>query len=555
MVQSMKNNEYWSKRLEELEKVQVLNETKYIKMLKEEYEKALTNITKEVNHWLVRFAVNNQISLKDAKKWLNTSELKELKWDVEEYIKYGEENAIDLIWEKELENASAKVHISRLEALQIQIKQELEKLSYREQQNTEEFIVNTYKDTYYKTAYELQTGHNIAFQVAVLDTESVKRVISKPWTTDGQTFSDRIWKNKKSLMNTLQTELTQSIIRGKAPDEMINKIAKQFNVSKNRAGTLVMTESAFFASSARKKCFHDLNVEKYEIVATLDSHTSDICRNLDGEVFDMKDYKEGVTAPPFHVRCRSTTAPYFDDEFEFGARAARNAGGKTYYVPSDMKYGEWYEKYVDYSNKKEYNELDIPKISKDIEPLLENYKLNHKVKKLFNNYLTEENVIIDNENSKPMYYSMDKNKIVINPKHNEFQYYDLQKGLTHEIIHMIDIRDNIKIKDIDGYIRRARLDILSNKDTYKTIFNNERYANNMELSDVFSAITENKIKGYYKHDNEYWLNSLNIEREIKANILTAYLTNNKDFMNTIKDIKSLKNLKDEVIKEYVKRIS
>ncbi|EQH66528.1 phage head morphogenesis, SPP1 gp7 family domain protein [Clostridioides difficile DA00273] len=71
-----------------------------------------------------------------------------------------------------------------------------------------------------------------------------------------------------------------------------------------------MTESAFFASASRKDCFNDLDVEKYEIIATLDLRTSNICRELDGKVFDMKDYQVGITAPPFHCRCRTTTAPF-----------------------------------------------------------------------------------------------------------------------------------------------------------------------------------------------------------------------------------------------------
>ena len=49
----------------------------------------------------------------------------------------------------------------------------------------------------------------------------------------------------------------------------------------------------------------------------------------------MKDYEAGVTVPPFHVYCRTTTVPYFDDEFNVGERAARDPEtGKTYYVPS-----------------------------------------------------------------------------------------------------------------------------------------------------------------------------------------------------------------------------
>lgn len=382
----MKNSEYWSKRLEELEKAQILSETKYTETLKEEYDKALNSINKEINSWLARFSINNQISLKDSKKWLNENELKELKWDIDEYIKYGQENGIHLIWKKELENASSKVHISRLEALKIQIQQEIEKLSYKEQNTTKDFIIESYKDTYYKLVYELQKGYNVGFQVAALDTNTIQKVISKPWTTDELTFSDRIWKNKQSLIDTLQKELTQSIIRGKAPDELIESISKKFGTSKSRASNLVMTESAFFASSARKKCFDDLWVEQYEIVATLDSHTSDTCRGLDGRIFDMADYKEGVTAPPFHVKCRTTTAPYFNDEFEFGERAARNTDGKTYYVPGNIKYADWKEKYVsgqERTDKEEKHKVDniINNMPKKVRELLNDTKFVEKSNK------------------------------------------------------------------------------------------------------------------------------------------------------------------------------
>ena len=113
-----------------------------------------------------------------------------------------------------------------------------------------------------------------------------------------------------------------------------------------------MTEEAYFSSVAQKDCFHDLGVEKYEIVATLDSHTSEVCQSMDGQVFLMKDYEAGVTAPPFHVYCRSATAPYFDDNFDqTGERAARGEDGKVYYVPDNMRYQEWYDTFVGGGNK------------------------------------------------------------------------------------------------------------------------------------------------------------------------------------------------------------
>ena len=79
----------------------------------------------------------------------------------------------------------------------------------------------------------------------------------------------------------------------------------------------------------------------------LDSHTSEICQEMDGKRFPMSQWEVGVTAPPFHVNCRSTTVPYDPDFDDSGMRSARGEDGKTYYVPSDMKYKDWKKAFVD----------------------------------------------------------------------------------------------------------------------------------------------------------------------------------------------------------------
>ena len=121
---------------------------------------------------------------------------------------------------------------------------------------------------------------------------------------------------------------------------------EKFDTKKHVAARLIRTESAAYQSKGRLQCYGDLDVEKYEIVSTLDIKTSHICRDLDGKVFNRKDYEIGVTANPFHPFCRSTTAPYFDDA-EDDVRAARdNLTGKTNYVPGDMNYNDWFKIYV-----------------------------------------------------------------------------------------------------------------------------------------------------------------------------------------------------------------
>lgn len=357
----MKHKDYWRKRFEQLEEAQNNKSVKYYLELEKQYKLAINSIEKDILAWYNRFAKNEGISLLEAKKLLNTRELEEFKWSVEEYIRHGKENAINQKWMKELENASARVHITRLEALKLQIQQQVEVLYGNELDGIDKLMRDIYTSGYYHTAFNVQQGVNVGWSLMSLDTNRINKVISKPWTSDGLNFSERIWgKHRPALVNELHTKLTQSIIRGENPKNLVNDFAKRFNVSKSQAKNLIMTESAFFASASRKDCFSDLDVEKYEIIATLDLRTSNICRELDGKIFDMKDYQVGITAPPFHCRCRTTTAPWFEDEE--GYRAARGEDGKTYYVPSSMKYNEWYEKYVKNNSKQtgaKYTKGDI----------------------------------------------------------------------------------------------------------------------------------------------------------------------------------------------------
>lgn len=366
----MKNSEYWKKRFVEMEEATHQTSVKKIFNIQEQFDKSAKVINEKINAWYQRYAENNNMSMLDAKKSLNAKELKELKWDVEEYIKKGRQNAFSGEWVKELENASARAHISRLEALELQCRQQAEVAFGNLNDEVSKHIKDVYKESYYRTAYEIQKGIGVGSNFAALNDRLIEKVVNKPWLADGKNFSDRIWNNKSQLINQLHTSLSQMCITGSGPDKAINQIASKMNVSKANAGRLVMTESAYFSSTAQKECFKELDVDRYEIVATLDGHTSDICQEMDGKVFKMSEYEEGVTAPPFHVNCRSCTAPYFDDEFtKDEQRIARDEDGNTYYVPEEIKYKDWKRIYVDNKLSKDIQYTGIPKtwVKQDIQ--------------------------------------------------------------------------------------------------------------------------------------------------------------------------------------------
>lgn len=356
----MKNSEYWKLRFEQLEQAQNGQGAAAFAEIEKQYKEAQKQIEGQIARWYQRFADNNGITLAQARQYLKGAALKEFQWDVQDYIKYGQDNALMGGWMKELENASAKYHISKLEALKIQTQQSLEVMFSKQMATVTGAMGDIFESGYYHTAYELQKGFNIGWDIAGLDQSQIEKVLSKPWAVDGKNFSERIWTNKEKLISELHGELTQNIMLGADPQKAIDSLAKKMNTSKQNAGRLIMTEEAYFSSAAQRDCFNELDVEQYEIVATLDSHTSDICRSLDGKHFPMKDFQAGVTAPPFHVYCRSTTVPYFDEDFgDIGERAARDEEtGKTYYIPDDMNYEDWKQTFVDGGDKSGFDVVD-----------------------------------------------------------------------------------------------------------------------------------------------------------------------------------------------------
>ena len=348
---SKKSSAYWNKRFEALETASNTYGQDAYRKIEPAFDKAQREIEVEIERWYGRIAKNNELDIVEARKLLNASELKEFKWDVQEYIRYGRENDLNQTWMKELENASAKYHISRLEALKLRTQNAMEVAFGNELDEIDSMARKVFSENYYHSIFEVQKGFNIGWEIGQIDERKLDKIISKPWTTDNKTFSDRVWNSKTQMVNELHQQMTRTFVLGKAPDEAIKEMSKfvdkKFTNTKFQAGRLVMTEQAYFHSISQKEAFEELDVEEFEVVATLDSHTSEICQDMDGVHKPMKEYEPGVTAPPFHVFCRSVTVPYFDDEFSLGERAARDADGKTYYVPSNMTYKDWKKSMVD----------------------------------------------------------------------------------------------------------------------------------------------------------------------------------------------------------------
>ena len=152
----MKNSDYWRKRFDAVEQKANSSATAYNRKMKKQYAVALREIEAKIAYWYERLAKNN--SVEDAHKLLTANELKEFHWTLEEYIAYGKKNAIDQKFIKQLENASARVHIKKLEALKLESTFQVEKLMGNVSDGIDTILSTVYEDSYYQSMYEISKG-------------------------------------------------------------------------------------------------------------------------------------------------------------------------------------------------------------------------------------------------------------------------------------------------------------------------------------------------------------------------------------------------------------
>lgn len=336
---------YWEERFKRLKTAEMGKAEQANADLARVYRETLRQLRAEVEQWYDRFAKENKISLAEARRILDNRELKEFKMTLTDFIKEAKRLDLDPAHIRMLENASMRVRLTRSQEIYLKTAQYVEKLAKSHGWQLSGLMREVYTDSVYKTAYETQKVTGFENFRAVRERQ-IEAAISKPWAPDGADFSSRIWKNKTQLINSLQTDITQSLMTGSSTAQLSEKIAARFNTSYNQAYRLVETETAYIQERAMLDTYDELGLEQYQICAVLDSKTSEICQNLDGKVFDRKDAKPGITMPPFHCHCRSTTVPYIEGLLDDGGRVARDPEtGKTVDIP-DMTYKEWKEKYV-----------------------------------------------------------------------------------------------------------------------------------------------------------------------------------------------------------------
>ena len=348
----MKNQDYWTQRKANLIYEQMDKAEKQADKFDKVYKESKAYLDKQINKIFDKFQRDYGLSERDARHVLKNVKGQK---DLNELRKVLEARPNDPNIQRLLADLDSPVYayrMKRLERLNDDLDRMRESIYHSEKKGSDAFYSDLMKDSYYKATFDLQQQTGLAYSFSDLPETEIKRLQGLKWT--GEAYSDRIWSNTGALASSVKDELLVSLMTGRSVRDTSQAIAERFEVGQNKARRLVRTESAFFHNQMELLSYEDAEITKYKFVAVLDRRTSEICQEHDNKVYDTDKAVPGVNYPPLHPWCRSTTIAHDDDiDYSKLERRARNPEtGEVEYVPADMSYEEWYDKYVAKEDKK-----------------------------------------------------------------------------------------------------------------------------------------------------------------------------------------------------------
>lgn len=196
-------------------------------------------------------------------------------------------------------------HLYKLDAywkMQGELRQELEKLGNKQIALLSKHFEAEFIDVYNSIALPSQQAFSTVSQ------EAINQMINQIWCADGKSWSQRVWTNTEELAQALNDELIHCVATGKKTSDLKKILQERFNVSYNRADTLVRTELAHIQTQAAQQRYKDYGISQVEVLVDVDGRTCDDCKALEGKRYDIN----AKMPVPFHPRCRCCIVPVIE---------------------------------------------------------------------------------------------------------------------------------------------------------------------------------------------------------------------------------------------------
>lgn len=207
---------------------------------------------------------------------------------------------------------------------------------------TDETLLRSYVDGYYKTAHIINSGSSMGINYKILRPEFIESVLKANF--EDMTYSDRIWRNHRRLADKLYEVIGRGITDGTSIQKLGKEVKDVFGTSAYEAHRLVRDQMARVISQAQDEIYRACGVvQELLFVATLDDRTSEICQGLDGNRYKLTDNYPKIPQDT-HIMCRSCYVPIISGEWN--PRTRRDNITKTNI------------EYTDYKSWKQQNNID-----------------------------------------------------------------------------------------------------------------------------------------------------------------------------------------------------
>ncbi|MGL5984712.1 MAG: hypothetical protein ACRCZ1_05545, partial [Cetobacterium sp.] len=235
---SIPNKEYWKKRALEIESQTQEKIDKTDKKIKSILKDSEEKTKKDIAVLYAKFAKDNKLNSKEAKKHLDSKEFKDWRMSLDEYVREYKTTGNKDLW-LEIETITMRKRITRLESLQAKIKAETLKNGYFIDEQVKESMGEIYKDSFKTNLYNIQKGTNLYYGFEDVDIEKMKEVLK--FKNSGKNFSDRIYESTQRVATRINKDLAQAFSTSIDYKKITENIKKDFRITTNEAKRLVRT--------------------------------------------------------------------------------------------------------------------------------------------------------------------------------------------------------------------------------------------------------------------------------------------------------------------------
>mgnify|MGYP000996427327 CR=1 FL=1 len=336
----MTSRKYWQQRYLQIAAANQRHSIQYEQQMLDQVDAIYTALSTQIASWYKRYGRTKGTDFAGAAAALKDARNEGWQMTLTEFERKARLDGYD----DELDLEYIRSRVARLQQLQAQLVSSVAPVVPEIQDSMSAEMQARYKYTYEHAMYLTEALSGVTGNFASYSEDQLKMVVAQPW--HGSNFSQRVWGTlTNSLPDLLMHSLAEAVVLGYAPGKVASKLADKYGAFKAvDLHRLINTEMAHIAEQATLKSYSDCDVEYYQYMATLESHTCSTCAALDGRIIKMQDRIEGGNYPPIHPYCRCTTGAYFKNMPEPGERWSRDpVTGRGKRVPM-QSFNQWISK-------------------------------------------------------------------------------------------------------------------------------------------------------------------------------------------------------------------